>query len=216
MSNSDRGGAVNSVSGIASGWSDGRLDSRGSRRDNRRVDVRRDAIERLDRAAIGYFVTGSEALAIHGLAYRATNDIDLVIRLDPTAYEARLRPAFEPEYLVNEPIRMRHRWLGAVIHVTAVGKADLVMRDPDPWGESAFARRVQIEDPALGPACVSSIEDLLVAKLEFADGDRAGLQARDCRRIVASSPGLDLGYVPAQASGLGLIAFLEDVLADAD
>jgi hypothetical protein len=196
---------------VAAAW----LDSRGSRRDNRRVDVRRDVIERLDGAAIGYFVTGSEAMAIHGLAYRATNDIDLVVRLDPAAYEARLRPAFEPVYLVNDPIRIGQRWLGAVIHVTAVGKADLVMRDADPWGESAFARRVRVEDPALGMAWVSSIEDLLLAKLEFADGDQTGLQARDCRRIVVSSPGLDRAYVRAQAIGLRLTAFLEDVLADA-
>jgi hypothetical protein len=180
------------------------------------VDVRRDVIERLDGAGIGYFVTGSEAMAIHGLAYRATNDIDLVIRLDSADYEARLRPAFEPAYLVNELIRIGHRWLGAVIHVTAVGKADFVIRDPDPWGESAFARRVQIDDPALGFVWVSSLEDLLIAKLEFADGDRAGLQARDCRRIVASRPRLDLAYVRAQVSGLGLTALLEDVLAHAD
>lgn len=180
------------------------------------MDVRRDVIERLDGAGIGYFVTGSEAMAIHGLAYRATNDIDLVIRVDPTDYETRLRPAFEPDYLVNELIRIGHRSLGAVIHVAAVGKADFVLRDPDVWGESAFARRVQIDDPALGLTWVSSLEDLLVAKLEFAGGDRGGLQARDCRRIVVSSPGLDLAYVRAQASGLGLTAFLEDVLVHAD
>ena len=96
-------------------------------------------------------------------------------------YEARLRPAFEPEYLVNDPIRVGHRRLGAVIHVTAIGKADLVMRDPDPWGESAFARRVQIDDPALGLVWVSSIEDLLVAKLDFADGDAAILPAETAR-----------------------------------
>jgi len=173
-------------------------------------------IERLDGAEIGYFVTGSEAMAIHGLAYRATNDIDLVIRLDPAAYDARLRRAFEPEYLVNDPIRIENRWLGAVIHVTAIGKADLVIRDPDPWGESAFARRVRVEDPALGQTWVSSIEDLLVAKLEFAAGDLGGLQARDCRRIVASSPGLDLAYVRAQAAGLGLTAFLAEISAHAD
>ena len=193
-----------------------RLDSHTACRDNPRVDVRRDVVERLDAAAIAYFVTGSEAMAIHGLAYRATNDIDLVIRIDPAAYEARLRPAFEPEYLVNDPIRVGHRRLGAVIHVTAIGKADLVMRDPDPWGESAFARRVQIDDPALGLVWVSSIEDLLVAKLDFADGDAASLQARDCRRIVATWPGLDLAYVRAQAFGLRLTAFLHDVLAHAD
>ena len=193
-----------------------RLDSRVARRDNRRVDVRRDVIERLGGAGIGYFVTGSEAMAVHGLAYRATNGIDLVIRLEPAAYEARLRPAFEPAYLVNEPIRIGHRWLGAVIHLTAIGKADFVIRDSDPWGESAFARRVQIEDPALGLTWVSSVEDLLIAKLEFADGDSAGLQARDCRRNVASWPGLDHAYVRAQASGLRLGAVLDDVVAHAD
>ncbi len=73
-----------------------------------------------------------------------------------------------------------------------------------------------MEDPALGPTWVSSVEDLFIAKLEFADGDRAGLQARDCRRIVASWPGLDLAYVRAQAAGLRLEAFLEEVLADDD
>ena len=167
------------------------------------MDVRRDVIERLGGAGIGYFVTGSEAMAVHGLAYRATNGIDLVIRL-------------EPAYLVNEPIRIGYRWLGAVIHLTAIGKADFVIRDSDPWGESAFARRVQIEDPALGLTWVSSVEDLLIAKLEFADGDSAGLQARDCRRNVASWPGLDHAYVRAQASGLRLGAVLDDVLAHAD
>lgn len=172
-------------------------------------------IERLHAAAIECFVTGSEAMAIHGLAYRATNDIDLVIRLDPAAYETRLRPAFEPAYLVNEPLRIGYRWLGAVIHVTAVGKADLIMRDPDPWGEAAFARRIRVDDPAIGRAWVSSVEDLLIAKLEFADGDRSGLQARDCRRIVEAWPSLDLDYVRKQASGLGLEALLAEVLADA-
>ncbi len=177
--------------------------------------MRRDVIERLDAAAIECFVTGSEAMAIHGLAYRATNDIDLVIRIDPAAYEARLRPAFEPAYLVNEPLRIGHRWLGAVIHVTAIGKADLIMRDPDPWGEAAFARRVRVDDPALGPVWVSSVEDLLVAKLEFAAGDMAGLQARDCRRIVEAWPGLDLDYVRARGSGLGLAELLAELVADA-
>ena len=55
-----------------------------------------DVIERLAAADIGFFVTGSEAMAVLGMAYRATNDIDLVLDLDPAAYEHRLRPAFSP------------------------------------------------------------------------------------------------------------------------
>jgi hypothetical protein len=89
------------------------------------------------------------------------------------------------------------------------------MRDRDPWGGEAFARRVRVDDPAIGPVWVSSVEDLLIAKLEFANGDLAGLQARDCRRIVESCPRLDLDYVRAQASGLGLAALLAELATDA-
>ncbi len=58
------------------------------------MDVRRDVIDRLEAAGIGYFVTGSEALAVLGIAHRATNDIDLVVDVGPTAYESLLRPLF--------------------------------------------------------------------------------------------------------------------------
>lgn len=51
------------------------------------MDGRLDVIERLGAAGIGFFVTGSEAMAVLGIAYRATNDIDLVLDLDPAAYE---------------------------------------------------------------------------------------------------------------------------------
>ena len=102
--------------------------------DNRPMDVRRDVIDRLEAAGIGYFVTGSEALAVLGVAYRATNDIDIVADLTPALYESLLRPLFEPDYLVNDLIHVPGKWLGSVIHVEAVGKADLIMRDPDGWG----------------------------------------------------------------------------------
>ena len=56
-----------------------------------------EVIERLGAAGIGFFVTGSEAMAVLGIAYRATNDIDMVLDLNPSEVDLRLRPAFEPE-----------------------------------------------------------------------------------------------------------------------
>lgn len=175
------------------------------------MDVRRDVIERLEATGVGYFVTGSEALAIHGLAYRATNDIDIVLDIDPTGYETRVRPAFEPDYLVNPLVRMTGKWLGSAIHVEAVGKADFVVRDADPWGLAALDRRLRRHDEALGDLWVSTIEDLLIAKLEFAAGSLDGLQGRDCVRIVQGMPALDRPYVRMHAASMGLDGLLAEV-----
>jgi hypothetical protein len=176
------------------------------------MDVRRDVIDRLEAAEIGYFVTGSEALAVLGIAYRATNDIDIVADLTPAAYGSRLRPLFEPDYLVNDLIHVPGKWLGSVIHVVAVGKADLILREPDAWGAAAFQRRQLIDDPGLGHVWVSTVEDLLLAKLEFAEGALDGLQGRDCARIAQAVPNLDLTYVRAQAAALRLGYLLGEVL----
>jgi hypothetical protein len=183
--------------------------------DNPGMDVRRDVIDRLEAAGIGYFVTGSEALAVLGIAYRATNDIDLVADLEPTAYESLLRPLFEPDYLVNDLIRVPGKWLGSVIHVEAIGKADLILRDPDGWGTSAFERRQHIDDPGLGSVWVTTIEDLLLAKLEFTDGNLDGLQGRDCIRILQALRDLDLAYLHQHTAPLGLGPLLDEVLARA-
>ena len=179
------------------------------------MDVRRDVIDRLEAAGIDYFVTGSEALALLGVAYRATNDIDIVARLSPAAYESRIRPLFEPDYLVNDLIRVPGKWLGSVIHVEAVGKADLILREPDEWGTSAFERRRRIDDPGLGLVWVTTAEDLLLAKLEFADGNLDGLQVRDSTRIMQAIPSLDLAYVRRHAASLGLGPLLDEVLTRA-
>lgn len=179
------------------------------------MDVRRDVIDRLEGGTIRYFVTGSEALAIHGLAYRATNDIDVLLDIDAADYEHRVRPLFEPTYLVNDLVRVPGKWIGSAIHIDAVGKADLIVRDRDPWGIAALERRLRRRDPGLGDVWVSTAEDLLIAKLEFAAGDLGGLQGRDCIRIVQSFPRLDRAYVRSHATPMGLGSLLDEVLARA-
>jgi hypothetical protein len=179
------------------------------------LDVRGDVVRRLERAAIPYYVTGSEALALHGIAYRQTNDTDFVIALAPDGYESILRPAFEPSYLVSPLVAVPPRWLGSAIHVRAVAKADFVIREPGPWPNRAFERRQALDDPALGRVFVGSVEDLLLAKLEWSDGNLDGLQGRDARAIVIGRPGLDVAYAREAARELGIDALLEEVLASA-
>jgi hypothetical protein len=74
-------------------------------------------------------------------------------------------------------------------------KADMILREPDEWGESAFGRRVRIDDPAFGPVWVSSPEDLIIAKLEFSESGRSSRQMDDCRVIVRTQPDLDWEYL---------------------
>jgi hypothetical protein len=176
------------------------------------MDARRDIIDRIERLGIRYFLTGSEALAVRGIAFRATNDIDLVVDIEPAAYESRLRAAFEPDYVVSSLIPVAGKWLGSVIHVREVVKADLVIRATDPWGVDALARASRVDDPGFGSILVSTPEDLLLAKLEFAEGDLEGMQGRDCVRLVGLlGDRIDRTYVRGHAARLGLVASLEEV-----
>lgn len=65
-----------------------------------------------------------------------------------------------------------------------VVKADLVIRAADRWGAEALVRATRVEDPGFGSVVVSTPEDLLLAKLEFAEGDLEGMQGRDCVRLL--------------------------------
>lgn len=177
------------------------------------IDIRRDVVERLDLAPIGYYVTGSEAMALHGIAYRQTNDTDFVLAIEPHDYEARLRPAFEPTYVVNTLVAHPPRWLGSAIHMRAVAKADFVIRSGGPWADAAFERRMRIEDPLMGPVWVSTLEDLVLARLEWSEGLLTGHQATDVRAIAGAPVALDADYLRHQAATLGLSALLDEVLS---
>jgi hypothetical protein len=87
-----------------------------------------------------------------------------------------------------------------VISIAEAQKADMIVRGPDAWGESAFARRVNIDDPAL-----------VIAKLEFSDGGRSSRQLDDCRVIVRTRHDLDWEYLESYAEGLGLRSLLAAV-----
>ncbi len=173
------------------------------------MDVRRDVIDRLRADSIDYYITGSEAMAIHGIAYRSTNDIDIVLGIDSHEYEDRIRPLFEPAYLVTDLIRTQSRWLGGAVSLLGVGKADMIIRDRGPWADSAFRRRVLVDDPELAEAWVSTPEDLVIAKLEWSEGSLDGLQGRDIVRLIETVSDLDWRYMTEQATALGLADLLE-------
>jgi hypothetical protein len=174
------------------------------------MTIEHDVLDRLERAGIAYYVTGSWALSVYAEP-RMTRDLDLVLDLTVEEYETRIRPVFEDSYLVNDVIRIGERSIGGLIHKTEIVRVDLMLGRRDAWAAAALARRSLVEHPGLGRAWVISAEDLLLAKLEWSDGGSSELQVRDCRSVVRLGPDLDWDYLEGYAAVLGVAGLLEDV-----
>ena len=174
------------------------------------MTVERDVLDRLDSLGIRFHVTGSWALSVHAEP-RTTRDLDLVVDLDPLGYEQCLRPAFEGDYLVNDPIDLGGRWIGGFVHRIEIVRVDLMFGRRDAWAKSAFERSAVVDHPGLGRAPVISAEDLVLAKLEWSDGGRSELQVRDCRSIIRIAPTLDWDYLERYGAMLGVGRLLEAI-----
>jgi len=171
------------------------------------MTVERDALERIESLGLPWYVTGSWALAAYAEP-RMTRDIDIVLDATRADYESIVRPSFEADFLVNDPIDLGGRWMGGLIHRTELTRVDLMFGRSDNWARSAMDRRLQLDHPTLGSIWVISVEDLVLAKLEWSDGT-SELQLRDVRSIVRLVDDLDWAYLERYAAALGIRDRLE-------
>jgi hypothetical protein len=154
-------------------------------------------------------MTGSEALARYSQP-RQTMDVDIVVAIAPVRF-SEIAPAFEADFLVNQPIDVGRFSMASLIARSALGKADLILGRDDPWSKAALDRRERWEHPLYGEIWVTSLEDLLLAKLEWSEGV-SELQLRDCRGLVAlNASSIDWLYVERWAVALGVDGLLEAV-----
>jgi hypothetical protein len=174
-------------------------------------DVAADVIRRLERIGVDYVITGSEALPRYGEP-RQTADIDLVLSLDPAQF-GRIERAFEDGYVVNAPIGEGPVRYASVVALSGLGKADLILGRTDAWARSVMKRREPWDHPRLGSVWVLSLEDLLLAKLEWSAGV-SELQLRDCANLVrANADRIDWTYLERFARVLGVTEVLDRVRA---
>ena len=173
------------------------------------MNIERDVLDRLDALDRRWYVTGSWALAVYAEP-RMTRDIDIVVDATPTDYETHIRPAFERDFLVNDPIEFGRRWMGGLIHRVEIVRVDLVFGRADPWARSAMDRRLRMNHPMLGPIWVLTAEDLILAKLEWSEGT-SELQLRDVRSIIRLVNVLDWTYLARYAAILDISGLLEAV-----
>lgn len=166
------------------------------------MNIREVVLAAIEALGVPYFITGSDAMTFYGTG-RSTADTDVVVQLDPNAYERQLRPLLEEQgAYVADGLRQVDRSVGQA----SLGPAwvDIIMPDDSTWTRSCFDRRLRLFDGALGgDAWVISPEDLVIAKLLW-DPDLAGRQFEDIVRLLRDLE-LDGEYLERAAGWTGSV-----------
>jgi hypothetical protein len=164
-----------------------------------------DALSHLEGAGIPYMVTGSLASSYYGEP-RATRDVDIVVDADLDGL-ARLVDALQADgYYVDRDVAFEA--LRGRTQFNAIGpeamKVDLIVRKDRPFSIEEFGRRRPAD--LLGvPAFIPTLEDIVVAKLEWAGAAESERQLRDVTSMLAVSGGdIDEDYVVRWVETLGL------------
>ncbi len=128
-------------------------------------------------------LTGSFASSAHG-HLRATRDIDFVIEADADRLRTFARSLPAEEYYVDEDAALqalRDEGQFNVIDLGTGWKVDLIIRKHRPFSIEEFTRRqpANVDGTQLS---VASVEDVIIAKLEWA---RLGDSARQLEDVVA-------------------------------
>lgn len=159
-----------------------------------------------ERTHIPYMVTGSFASSAHGRV-RATEDIDIVIA--PTAEQLRALVAEFPSdrYYVDEDAALdalREHSQFNIIDLVSAWKADLIVRRQREFSRTEFERRRPLMISGL-EVYVATAEDVLIAKLEWAQIGESDRQIEDAAGIIESQgASLDIAYVDRWVRELGL------------
>ena len=168
----------------------------------------REVFDVLDDLAIDWFVTGSEAAACYGVL-RQTFDTDVVIDMKPSEFE-RIAHAL-PGFAIAQPIEFEDFAMASVVSKETAGKVDLILRRASPHARRIMDRRRPCEHREFGHIWVSSLEDLVVAKLEWSQGV-SELQLRDCGQLLRlNGASVDWPYLERAAAERGVAALLEQV-----
>jgi hypothetical protein len=157
-------------------------------------------------AEIPFMLTGSLAAAFYG-SPRATQDVDLIIETQPEKLR-RFVAALESAglYVDAESALEALRTGGQfnAIDPSSGWKADLIFRKARAFSTAEFARRQPNELFGIEVA-LTTLEDLIIAKLEWSEMGDSELQRRDIQQLIGlAGKTLDEDYMNRWISELGL------------
>jgi hypothetical protein len=169
-------------------------------------DTLREIVARLESCGIAYMLVGSVAALAYGHS-RSTRDFDMVIEVRASTLRKFVRSLPDARFYVAEEAAMEaleHETLFNVIDMGTGWKVDLIPRKARPFSEVEFARRTRIH--VLGsPMFVASLEDVIVAKLEWAKAGGSERQLEDVRELLRlGAERIDRAHVEHWVDALGL------------
>lgn len=151
-------------------------------------------------------LTGSFASSFHG-APRATQDIDIVISPTPDQVRAFVAQLPRTEYYVDENAALeavRREGQFNVIDLATGWKVDLIIRKSRAFSREEFERRAAADIHGVR-IDIASVEDLIVAKLEWAKLGGSERQIEDAATMLRRRRAvIDLPYVERWVRTLGV------------
>lgn len=157
------------------------------------TETLKDIVERLDDLGIDYMITGSFAMSIY-IPSRTTYDIDVVLKIkegQAASFESR----FAPDYYVDSVAVKRAISGDSMFNIISTingVKVDCIIRKDNEFERIKFQRRQKAEFEGID-FWVSSKEDLMLSKLEWARNTLSEMQLRDIARL--SETDYDHSYV---------------------
>jgi hypothetical protein len=168
------------------------------------TDLLAEIVGALEAAGIPHMVAGSLASTHHGEP-RSTQDIDLVIDPSPESL-ARFVESLDAErfYVGDAGGALDRRDQFNVIDTATGWKVDLIIRKDRPFSFTEFERREPVTIVGVETA-VASVEDTILAKLEWAKAGGSDRQRRDVVTMLAiQGDKIDTAYLRQWAATLGL------------
>lgn len=147
------------------------------------IDFFLEVCKKLDTLQIPYMLTGSAAMNYYAV-FRTTQDLDIVLQMREDQVETFLS-AF-PNHYFHQPsmlTEIRQRGMFNLIDFKSGYKIDFILHKNTPYARTAFARR-QVNDNFGFPVSVISLEDLILAKLQWIQTLYSERQATDIEMLL--------------------------------
>lgn len=157
-------------------------------------------------AGVPHMLTGSLAAAYYSVP-RATQDVDVVVAPTEDGILRVVRALSQAGYYVDraaalEALKTRGQF--NAIDPETGWKVDLIIRKDRPFSETEFDRRERASVFGI-EVSLTTLEDLLVAKLEWAKIGDSALQRADVRQLLENrGHDIDRVYVETWVERLGL------------